>query len=67
MELPYMPDIAQTSADICVHHWMLPPPGEKDNRGTCSLCGTVKEFADPSANSSGHWMRQKGRQIKPKS
>jgi hypothetical protein len=61
-----MPDIAQPTAEVCVHHWMLPPPGAKDNRGVCNLCGAEKEFADPSANSSGHWMRQKGRQIKPK-
>ncbi len=61
-----MADNAQPTMRACVHHWVLPPPGARDNRGVCNICGAEREFADPSANSSGHWMRQKGRQIKPK-
>lgn len=61
-----MVDTAKTSNDLCVHHWVLPAPGDKDANGICNRCGAEKKFANSSSNTSGHWMRQKGHQINSK-
>ncbi len=54
---------AKNSNGLCVHHWILPAPGDKDSNGICNRCGAEKKFVDHSSNTSGHWMRQKGQQI----
>lgn len=51
-------EIAQSTADICAHHWLIETPQGQKSQGTCKNCGNTRLFVNSSDYPKGAYMGQ---------
>jgi len=51
----------QAITSVCAHHWRIASPDGTYSKGTCTKCGTERDFANSSESSTFGYGRTKPR------